>query len=82
MHTHPTILAMIIKARQAELHNDARRYRPADPYRDHRRSHSRRLFDRIVIIVADLLIAIGTHLKTSRDHLEEARASCSTDKPT
>lgn len=91
MHTHPTILAMIIKARQAELLNDARRHRPANPYRDHRpspirRLFIRRLFNRIVIAVADALIAIGTYLKNNRnirgDHRVEAHAACRTDKTT
>ena len=86
MHTHPTILALIIKARHAELLNDARRNRIANPYRDHRPSPIGRLFNRTVIIVADALIAIGTHLKNSRaissDRIVKARASCRTDKPT
>ena len=85
MHTHPTILAMIIKARQAELLNDARRIRYADLYWDRRPWFIRRLFDRIVIAVADALIVIGTRLRNSRanrrDHLVEAHASCRTDKP-
>ena len=80
VHTHPTTLAMIIKARQAELLHDARGNRYADPYRVPRPTLIRRWFNRIVISVANMLIAIGMQLKRSRvineTHLVDAHASC------
>ena len=86
VHTHPTTLAMIVKARQAELLNDARGNRYADPYRVRRSTLIGRMFTRTVISVADTLIAIGTQLKKSRvineSNLMDARVSCHIDKQT
>ena len=84
VHTHPTTLAIIIKARQAELLNDARGNRYADPYQVRRPTMIRRLFNQAVLTVADMLIAIGTQLKRSRvineAQLVDAHASCHTEK--
>ena len=84
VHTHPTILAMMAKEKQAELLKEARGHRRADPYRDDRSSVIRRTGDRIMIALADAFIALGRQMKKGRtingDRLVEARASCRSDE--